>query len=60
MIAGQVCSDRLLRPELYTTPEESYAEQKMLIRCFHGRGKLRYALTPHFALSASEGLLEVC
>lgn len=60
MIAGQVCSDRRLRPELHTTPEESYAEQKMLIQRFHGRGKLRYALTPRFALSASEGLLEVC
>lgn len=60
MIAGQICSDRLLRPELHTTPEESYAEQKMLIQRFHGRGKLRYALTPRFALSASEGLLEVC
>ncbi len=60
IIAGQVCSDRLLRPELHTTPERSYAEQKMLIQRFHGRGKLRYALTPRFALSASEALLEVC
>lgn len=60
IIAGQVCSDRLLRPELHTTPEQSYAEQKMLIQRFHGRGKLRYAVTPRFALSASEGLLEVC
>ncbi|MCS7069534.1 MAG: guanine deaminase [Meiothermus sp.] len=60
LIAGQVCSDRRLRPELHTTPERSYAEQKMLIQRFHGRGKLRYAVTPRFALSASEGLLEVC
>ncbi|GIW23836.1 guanine deaminase [Meiothermus sp.] len=60
VIAGQVCSDRLLLPALHTTPERSYAEQKMLIQRFHGRGKLRYAVTPRFALSASEGLLEVC
>ncbi|RIH89495.1 Guanine deaminase [Meiothermus luteus] len=60
IIAGQVCSDRLLLPALHTTPERSYAEQKMLIQRFHGRGKLRYAVTPRFSLSASEGLLEVC
>lgn len=46
LIAGQICSDRMLRPELHTTPERSYAEQKMLIQRFHGRGKLRYAVTP--------------
>lgn len=60
VIAGQVCSDRKLLPQLHTTPEQSYAEQKMLIQRFHGRGKLRYAVTPRFALSTSEGLLEVC
>ncbi|WP_299429390.1 guanine deaminase [uncultured Meiothermus sp.] len=60
IIAGQICSDRMLRPELHTTPQRSYAEQKMLIQRFHGRGKLRYAVTPRFSLSASEALLEVC
>ena len=60
MIAGQVCSDRMLLPALHTTPEKSYAEQKVLIQRFHGRGKLRYAVTPRFSLSASEALLEVC
>lgn len=60
IIAGQICSDRLLLPELHTTPERSYAEQKMLIQRFHRRDKLRYAVTPRFSLSASEALLEVC
>jgi len=60
VIAGQVCSDRKLLPELHTTPERSYHEQKMLIHRFHNKGKLRYAVTPRFSLSASEGLLEVC
>jgi guanine deaminase len=60
VLAGQVCSDRLLLPELHTTPERSYEEQKMLIGRFHNRGKLKYAVTPRFSLSASEGLLEVC
>lgn len=60
VLAGQVCSDRMLLPELHTTPERSYDEQKMLIHRFHNRGKLKYAVTPRFSLSASEGLLEVC
>lgn len=60
IIAGQICSDRLLRDELHTTPERSYEEQKMLIGRFHNRGKLRYAVTPRFSLSASEAILEVC
>lgn len=60
LLAGQVCSDRMLRPELHTTPQRSYEEQKMLIQRFHNRGKLKYAVTPRFSLSASEGLLEVC
>ncbi|MER3482291.1 MAG: guanine deaminase [Meiothermus sp.] len=60
VLAGQVCSDRMLLPELHTTPERSYEEQKMLIGRFHNRSKLKYAVTPRFSLSASEGLLEVC
>src|SRR5262249_235701 len=31
-----------------------------LIREFHGRGRLIYAVTPRFALSTSEAMLEVC
>jgi guanine deaminase len=58
--AGQVLSDRLLRPELHQTPERAYRESSLLIRRFHQRGRLRYAVTPRFALSASEAMLEVC
>ncbi|MFC4424970.1 guanine deaminase [Deinococcus navajonensis] len=60
IIAGQVVSDRLLRPELHTTPEQAYAEGRGLIGRWHGQGRLRYAVTPRFSLSASEGLLEAC
>jgi guanine deaminase len=58
--AGQVLSDRLLRPELHQTPERAYRESGSLIQRFHGRGRLTYAVTPRFALSTSEGMLEVC
>ncbi|MFC4638343.1 guanine deaminase [Deinococcus hohokamensis] len=60
IVAGQVVSDRLLRPELHTTPAQAYAEGHTLIRRWHGQGRLRYAVTPRFSLSASEGLLESC
>jgi guanine deaminase len=58
--AGQVLSDRLLRPELHQTPERAYGESSLLIQRFHQRGRLTYAVTPRFALSTSEGMLEVC
>ncbi|MBV8730174.1 MAG: guanine deaminase [Acidobacteriia bacterium] len=60
VISGLVISDRHLRPELHTTPEAAYYENKQLISCLHGKGKLLYAVTPRFALSSSEPLLEVC
>jgi guanine deaminase len=60
IIAGQVVSDRLLRPELHTTPELAYAQGKELINAFHTQGRLLYAVTPRFSLSASEGILEAC
>jgi guanine deaminase len=71
IVAGQVVSDRMLRPELHTTPELAYREGKALIGRWHGgqnpgseeagaEDRLLYAVTPRFSLSASEGLLDVC
>lgn len=56
--SGLVLGDRLLRPELETTPEAAYAESETLLNAWHGRGRLRYAVTPRFSLSCSDGLLE--
>jgi guanine deaminase len=58
--AGQAVSDRLLRPDLLTTPEVALAEGRKLIERWHGDGRLRYAVTPRFSLSTSDSLLEVC
>jgi guanine deaminase len=58
--AGQVLSDRRLRPELHQTPERAYRESSLLIERFHRRARLLYAVTPRFALSTSEAMLEVC
>jgi guanine deaminase len=58
--SGLVLSDRLLPEPLRQTPEQAYRASQDLIARYHGKGDLRYAVTPRFALSASEGMLEVC
>ena len=60
IVSGMAMSDRQLRPELHQTPEGAYRDSTDLIRCFHRRGRLLYAVTPRFALSTSEAMLEVC
>ena len=56
--SGLVLSDRNLLPELHTDPQRAYDESRRLIQKWHGKGRLRYAVTPRFAVSASEPLLE--
>ena len=60
IISGLVLADRHLLPGLYQSPDEAYRESAGLIRRFHGTGRLLYAVTPRFAVSASEAILEVC
>jgi guanine deaminase len=60
VVSGLVVSDRLLRPDLHATPERAYRESTMLIERYHKRGRLLYAVTPRFAYSTTEEMLEVC
>ena len=60
IVAGMVLSDRLLRPALHQSPDHAYRESTRLIREFHGAGRMLYAVTPRFALSCSDAMLEVC
>jgi guanine deaminase len=60
MASGMVLSDRLLRPELHVTAERAYRDSTMLIERYHKRGRLSYAVTPRFAYSTTESMLEVC
>ncbi|GGJ70804.1 guanine deaminase [Deinococcus aquiradiocola] len=60
IVAGQVVSDRMLRPELHTTPDAAYREGLALAGRWHGQGRLLYAVTPRFSLSASESILDAC
>ena len=58
--SGLVMSDRLLRPDLHVTPERAHRESTLLIERYHKRGRLLYAVTPRFAYSTTESMLEVC
>ncbi len=58
--AGLVVSDRILRPELMITPEQAYADGLALAGRWHGKDRLRYAVTPRFSLSTTEPMLESC
>ncbi|MEV0796148.1 guanine deaminase [Kribbella sp. NPDC050281] len=58
--SGLVVSDRLLRPELHTTPDRAYHESLALAERWHGVGRNRYAVTPRFSLSCTDELLAVC
>ena len=58
--SGLVLSDRLLRPDLHVTPARAYRESTMLIERYHKRGRLLYAVTPRFAYSTTESMLEIC
>jgi guanine deaminase len=60
IVTGLVVSDRLVGEDLRQTPDAAYRDSKALIERFHGKGRLRYAVTPRFALSSSEAMLEVC
>ena len=58
--SGLVVSDRNLRPELEITPDQAYADSTALLERWHGRGRLRYCVTPRFSVSCTEAMLEAC
>ncbi len=60
ILSGLVVSDRFLSPALQQSIGDAHRESVDLIRRFHRRGRLLYAVTPRFALSTSEGMLEMC
>jgi len=60
IVTGLVVSDRFLPSALLQTVDQAYRDSTELIRRFHGRGRLLYAVTPRFALSTSDAMLEMC
>ncbi len=53
MICGKVLMDRNAPDYLLDTPESGYQESRQLIEQWHGKDRLRYALTPRFAPTSS-------
>jgi len=58
--AGLCLADQNLGEALHTTPDAAYAQSRALAERWHGRGRLRYALTPRFSLAATPALLAAC
>ncbi|MFI4928419.1 MAG: guanine deaminase [Burkholderiales bacterium] len=57
MIAGKVLQDRHSPDGVRDDTEQSLRDTEELIRRWHGRGRLGYAITPRFAPSCSEAQL---
>ena len=57
-IAGKVLMDRNAPRKLLDTARTGYDESKALIRRWHGRGRLMYAITPRFAATSTRAQLE--
>jgi guanine deaminase len=53
MITGKTMMDRNAIPEVQDTPEQGARESEELYRAWHGRGRLRYAVTPRFAVTST-------
>lgn len=58
--SGLVVSDRALPESLLTTAERAHDESLALAQRWHDQGRIRYAVTPRFSLSASEAVLDAC
>lgn len=58
MIAGKVLMDRNAPAGLMDTAQSGYDDSEALIKQWHGRGRLSYAITPRFAPSSTEAQLE--
>lgn len=58
ILTGKVMMDRLAPAELLDTPGTAYRDSKMLIERWHGLDRLKYVLTPRFAITSSPAQLE--
>lgn len=58
--SGLVVSDRNLLPELEVSAQAAFDASRGLIERWHGRGLIRYAVTPRFSVSCSDELLSAC
>lgn len=59
LIAGKVMMDRNAPEGARDTAQSGYDESKALIARWHGKGRLRYAITPRFAITSSPEQLKL-
>jgi guanine deaminase len=57
-IIGKTMMDRNAPDYLLDTPRQSYEDSRALLEKWHGRGLLRYAITPRFAPTSTPAQLE--
>ncbi|KJC63690.1 guanine deaminase [Agreia bicolorata] len=60
VIGGVTGIDQFAPEGTTSTPEQFYADSTAMIEKYHGTGRNLYAITPRFALGATEQLLEAC
>ena len=59
LITGKTMMDRNAIPAVQDDPETGAKESEELYRAWHGKGRLRYAVTPRFAVTSSEAQLRL-
>ncbi|MFQ5624078.1 MAG: guanine deaminase [Paracoccaceae bacterium] len=58
MIGGKVLMDRNAPDGLRDTPQSGYDDTRALIADWHGQGRVRYAITPRFAITSTPEQME--
>ena len=54
IVSGKVLMDRNCPTDLRDDPDSAYRDSRALLKKWHGRGRLAYAITPRFAPSSSD------
>ena len=58
VVGGRTCMDRNAREDLLDTPKSSYDESEKLIKQWHDKDRIVYAISPRFAPTSSPEQLE--
>jgi guanine deaminase len=59
LVSGKTLMDRNAIPAVQDTPEQGARDSETLYHKWHGQGRLRYAVTPRFAVTSTEAQLAV-
>ena len=59
LVTGKTMMDRNAIPAVQDDPETGARESQELYNTWHGKGRLRYAVTPRFAITSSEAQLRL-